>query len=231
MKLRPYQVKALNDCREAYSQGARAILLNSPTGSGKTAIMATAADGVSRKGNTCGIIMHRQELVLQTSITLAKQKIYHGMVAPDSVMREAVKAQVQEFGRSYFNNDAPTKVCSVQTLVRREYDPFGFLFIDEAHHAAAGQWQRTLEKHVKAWVMGVTATPERLDGKGLGRDFGGAFDVMVDGPTAAWLMDEGWLTTAEVWGAPHQLDFSDVKTTRSGDFDDASSAALVNKPT
>lgn len=231
MTLRHYQTKALNNCRDAYGQGARSVLLVMPTGAGKTMVMATAADGVSRRGKTSGIIMHRQELIMQTSLTLARMKIYHSLVAPDSITREAIKAQMQELGASYFHREAPVNVCSIQTLVRREDVRFGFLFWDECHHCAAGSYAKVEDRHKGAHQLGVTATPERLDGKGLGREHGGPFDVMVEGPAASWLMAEGYLTRAEVWGASHQLDFSEVATTRSGDFREDEAAALVDKPT
>lgn len=228
MKLRQYQTDLLNRCREAYGQGHRAVLMQAETGLGKTAMMAAAANGVTQKGNTAGIVMHRQELILQTGLTLAKQKIYHGMIAPDDVMREAIKSQMQEFGRSYFNNEAPIKVCSVQTMVRREYDPFGFLFLDEAHRSVGPTFMRAIQQNNNPWILGVTATPERLDGKGLGREHGGIYDALVEGPPMQWAIDEGYLCHPEVWGPPHQLDFSDIDTeTRAGQ---EVMAGMVDKP-
>jgi superfamily II DNA or RNA helicase len=230
MKLRPYQIDLLDRCRAEYGKGRRAVLMTMATGGGKSACMASAANGVARKGNSCGIIAHRQELILQMSLTLARQEIFHGMIAPDGVVREAIKTQLHECGRSFYNSESPIKVCSVQTLVRREHEPFKFLFIDEAHHATAGSWAKVIEKNNNPFILGVTATPERLDGKGLGASSGGCFDVMVEGPDAATLMADGFLTTADVYGSPHQLDFSEVHTRKDGDFDLAEAANVVNKP-
>lgn len=208
----------------------RLFLLGDFTVTHNTAIMAHAADGVSRKGRNAAIIAHRQELILQTSMTLAKQGIWHGIVAPDGVVRESVKAQLTEIGRSFFNSDAPVQCASVQTLVRRNRDPFKFLFIDEAHHCGAGSWLKVIETNSGAHILGVTATPTRLDGKALGRAYGGVFDVMVEGPEAADLMADGYLTTAEVWGPEHQLDFSEVRDfeTKAGL---AQLAGIIDKPT
>lgn len=231
MKLRPYQDKLITDVRQAYADGAKTVLMQLPTGGGKTAIMAHAADGVSKKGNPSVIIAHRQELILQTSMTLAKQQIWHSVIAPDSVVREAVKAQIAEIGQSFFNTAAPVSCASVQTLVRRNMAelPFKFIFTDECHHASAGSWRKVYDAYPKAWGLGVTATPERLDGKPLGRAAGGIYDVMVEGPPASDLMAQGYLTYADVWGPEHQLDFSDVKT-QAGDYDKNTVAGIVDKP-
>jgi DNA repair protein RadD len=235
MQLRPYQQKAINDTRTAYGQGAKAVLLEMATGAGKTAVMAHAADGVSRKGRRSAIIAHRQELILQTSMTLAKQGIYHGMIAPDSVVRETIKAQISELGRSFFNNDAPVNCSSVQTMIRREYQPFQFLFFDEAHHVTEGNtWGKVMQTNAGAHALGVTATAERLDGKGLGRGKGGYFDTIVYGPDTPELMMDGYLTTAEVWGPQQQIDFSEIQQDaaehRRKDFNLDIAAAVVDKP-
>lgn len=230
MSLRDYQTRAVADIRQAYGDGANGVLLQLGTGGGKTKIMSHCADGVSKKGNQSAIIAHRQELILQTSMTLAKDGIYHGVIAPDSVIREAIKSQVSELGRSFFNTAAPVSCASIQTLGRRnlaEY-PFKFLFLDEAHHSVAGTWARLIAHYEKAWKLGVTATPERLDGKGLGRMAGGFYDVMVEGPPVADLMAMGWLTRAEVWGTEQQFDFSHIDTeSRAGQ---EQMASAIDKP-
>jgi superfamily II DNA or RNA helicase len=108
-------------------------------------------------------------------------------------------------------------VASVQTLARRLHKlPTGFfqlLVIDEAHHTNAGQWVTVLQHFHQAHVLGVTATPVRGDGRGLGE----WYQAMVQGPSGAWLTDNGYLASARVL-APPGFDASGLRK-RMGDFD------------
>lgn len=100
------------------------------------------------------VLVHRRELLRQASDKLTAAGIRHGVIAPRSS-----------------TTDDPVQVASVQTLARR-LDQIRnapqFIIIDEAHHAVAGQWRAILEALQEAWLLGVTATPIRLDGAGLG---------------------------------------------------------------
>ena len=199
MQLRDYQSKFVKDIATAFAEGARFPIGVAPTGAGKTAVMAHIAKGAAAKGNTCSVIAHRQELITQTSLALARGGVWHHVIGPESVRRECVRLQVEELGRSFYNSEAPSSVASVQTLARRlgtsdAPDPFDLLFLDEGHHAVAGQWARVLDAMPKAKGLGMSATPERLDGKGLGKSAGGPYDAMVQGPTVESLIIGGWLT-------------------------------------
>jgi superfamily II DNA or RNA helicase len=112
---------------------------------------------------------------------------------------------------------AAVQVASVQTLARRLHklprDFFQLVIIDEAHHSNAGTWARTLEHFHQAHLLGVTATPIRLDGRGLGEHY----QAMVEGPSAAWLTDNGYLAPARVL-APPGFDTTGLRK-RMGDFD------------
>lgn len=251
MLLRDYQKAWLSNLREHYTQGSRAPLGQLPTGAGKTVCMGYAADGVTKKGNHCGITVHRQELVMQTSMTLAGLGLYHNIIAPSEVVRACIKQQELELGRIYFNSSAPTHVASIQTLARRQQKPpLGFLMIDEAHHAVAGQWRAVLDAYPTAYLLGVTATPERLDGKGLGKEAGGVFTSLVTGPTTAELMEAGHLSPYRIFAPAGSLAASDIKgeaaavrrdglgmidfsgvKQRMGDYDRKGAEELVDKPT
>ena len=232
MKLREYQKKLVGDIASAYQQGAKSPLAVAPTGAGKTAIMAHIAKGAAAKGNSCGIIAHRQELITQTSLALARAGVWHSIVAPDSVVRECFKLHIEALGRSYYNTEAPSRVASVQTLSRRiksgSFDLFRFLFIDEGHHAVAGQWQQVREAMPDAWILGVTATPERLDGKGLGIEAGGPYDRMVMGPKGEELIGLGFLSRPRIYSPPTEIDVSSFRT-QGGDYRQSDAAAAVDK--
>src|SRR5262249_54136332 len=150
MILRPYQDKGIADIRALFRQGRKKICYAAPTGSGKTILFVHLAHRIVEKGQRVGIIVHRQELIEQTCNALNAEGLDHGVIA----------AGYPE------NSDASVLVCMVQTLVNRleRLNGIQVLIIDEAHHVMAATWLAILEALPKAWVLGVTATPERLDG-------------------------------------------------------------------
>lgn len=230
--LRDYQQKAINDVRNAYGNGAHAPLLTAPTGAGKTVILSEICRGLNIKKKHAVILVHRQELVVQTSKALAKFEVPHSICAPQPVIKNAVKIQQAEFGRSYYLYDAGIVIASVQTFVRRMSDypkPFDFILIDEAHHGVAGTWARIIQSYPNAKILGVTATPERLDGRGLGVHCGGLFDALVLGPSVQSLIERGFLTRPRVFAPPMQLELDGLKTI-AGDYDRKEMAVRLNKP-
>lgn len=207
--LRNYQEEGVTKLREQFARGARRVLFVLPTGGGKTVVFTHIAERAASKGNRICVIVHRQELVDQASRSLAAIGVKHGIIAAGYKMDS--------------NHDVV--VASVQTLVRRLRllgpDYFQLLIVDEAHHAVAGTWSKVIDYFEKAKVLGVTATPERLDGRGLGE----YFDAMVEGPAAAALTEDGYLAPARVYAPPTELDLSSLHT-RMGDYamDEASEA-------
>ena len=184
-----------------YMQGRRSILYVLPTGGGKTVIFTHIAEQAAKRGNRICILVHRQELLDQTSRSLDAIGVRHGLIGAGYSMDLSVGVQV----------------ASVQTLVRRLHlvppDFFQLLIVDEAHHAVAGSWATVLSHYSNAKILGVTATPERLDGRGL-RDH---FESMILGPDAAWLRDNGYLAPSRIYAPPNRLDMSSVAK-RAGDY-------------
>lgn len=197
--LRPYQERAVSDVRESFRAGHRRTLLVLPTGAGKTVCFSYIAAGVARSQKRVLIIAHRRELLKQISKALKAFNITHAVMSGGSrgIPRNAVV------------------VASVFTLAGRlKHFPAPDLIIgDEAHHFTPDStWGKVVNAFPKARVLGVTATPERADGKGLGL----MFDNMVVGPTVAELTEAGFLSAAEVY-APAAPDLSGIKT-RAGDY-------------
>jgi DNA repair protein RadD len=219
--LRPYQQRGLDELRHAFRTGFRAPLYVGPTGSGKTVLFAHVARGIIDRGRKVWILVHRQELVTQTSRALDSLGIrlgeLHNLIIPGKTP-----------GRE------PVQICSVQTLTRRiEQGAVGdvdLIVIDEAHHATAGQWKRVLTARPHAKILGVTATPARTDGHGLGVDAGGVFDALVEGPSVADLIADGYLCRPVVYAPPSQLDLTGVRT-RGGDYAQAELAKRMDRPT
>jgi DNA repair protein RadD len=212
MKLRSYQQQAIDDTRAAIRNGARAPLLVLATGGGKTVIFSAIASAAVAKGNRVLILVHRRELIHQASSKLKWVGLYHGIIAA------GIPA-----------TDAPVQIASVQTLARRlgliDWRP-GLIIIDEAHHGTAGQWSRILDYWHDTYRLGVTATPCRLDGRGLGS----VFDAMVLGPSVADLTSTGFLSPARIYAPPLIADLGSVRT-RAGDYANDQAAAAMDRPT
>jgi superfamily II DNA or RNA helicase len=208
--LRDYQLDLVDGVRGSYRSGKRSPLVVSPTGSGKTVLFAYIAQGTSAKGNSVVILVHRQELVDQTCRTLRAFGVDHGVIAA---------------GRTP-DRSLPVQVASVQTYVRR-LDSFrpALIIADEAHHATAGSWRKVISHHSQARVLGVTATPQRLDGRGL-KD---VFDDLIRGPEVADLIEGGHLAPPVYFAPPIVADLSHIGT-RGGDFAQEELAEEMDKP-
>ena len=201
IQLRPYQLTAVEQIREAYRENHRAVLFVLPTGGGKTVVFSHIAEQSATRGNRICVLVHRAELLRQASASLARLGVRHGLIAANRSM----------------DLSAPVQVASVQTLARRLHKLpaglFQLLVVDEAHHSNAGTWAKVLQHFASARVLGVTATPCRTDGRGLGE----WYSAMVMGPTPAELTAGGHLAPARVL-APPGLSMVGLRK-RMGDFD------------
>ena len=213
-----FQESALGEISAAWRNGRRAPALVMPTGSGKTTTFCEAANRAANRGKNTLILVHRRELLKQTSRTLDGFGIDHGMIAS---------------GMSFFR-EKPVQVASVQTLAKRLDKLRGWtphlIVVDECHHAISGNtWGAALAHFSGTRVLGVTATPQRLDGKGLGAGQGGFFDALIIGPSVAELTERGYLSPAVVYAPKKRIDLSGVKT-RMGDYAVGALAEAVDKP-
>lgn len=216
-QLYPYQNNIVTGIRQAYTNKYNAPLVVSPTGSGKTVIYTHVSQGAVTKDNRVLILTHRYELLKQTSAALMENQVFHGLINP----------KFKE------NQLAPIQVGTVQTVLNRLGGinrNFKLIVIDEAHHAVADSWREVIGSMPDAKLLGVTATPVRTDGRGLGRASGGLFDVMVHGPQIGQLINDGYLKKYRVYGPRNTLDLSGIKKVR-GEFHEAELEARLNKRT
>lgn len=359
--LRDYQKNFIKDIHSQFCAGYKAVCGQSPTGSGKTVIFSYIANGAISQGSKVVILVHRQELILQTSLALAKFQIPNAIIAPASVIKSSAQIQYRELGRNYIDLNSPCVVASVQTLGRRldeftnyfdfiitdecfvgdtliktkngykkikniksgdfvytfnekecffEYKPVekrlkkplnenlirinniictenhlfftknnwkkakdltisdfllneyfnfvkiksitnvkknnedsvydltvadnhnyfvnGFL-VHNCHHAVAGQWRNVTDRNPNAFLLGLTATPERLDGKGLGIESGGVYEKLVLGPSVKSLIERGYLSQPRVFAPPINFDDSALRTI-AGDYDVKQMSEMLDQP-
>lgn len=231
-RLRPYQASIKAAVFEQWASGKRNVLVKSPTGSGKTVIFSDVVRTVDRPA---AVVAHRSELISQTSLSLAREGVRHRIIGPDSLRRNCVTLHMAELGRSFYDPGARVGACGVDTLVNRDtaLDPWfaqvGLWVMDEAHHVLTGnKWGKAVEMFPNAYGLGVTATPARADGKGLGAEADGVFEAMVHGPEMRDLIDAGYLTDYRVFAPPSDVDYSEVTVTASGDLSPAKLRAAVH---
>lgn len=211
MKLRPYQQDIIDQARDLIRSGEKRILLQSPTGSGKTALTANMLGTAASRDIASWFVVHRRELVKQSCRTFRSAGIAHGVVAAGFPMGTRNLVQV----------------CSVQTLAGRHtyLRPPRMIVWDEAHHIAAGSWSKIFAAYPDAVHIGLSATPQRLDSTGLSA----YFNRMIEGPTVTWLIENKYLAPYRMF-APSTVDMTNVKT-RMGDFVKSETEAAMDKPT
>ena len=200
MILRPYQEIDIARIRAAYANGAQRVLYAGATGSGKTILFAHVVAGAASRGKRVTILGHRDEIVRQIDDALTELGVAHGIIA-------AGYPSLPEL---------PVQIASVATLARRLHHldpPPDLLVPDEAHHCAARTWGRIIDAVPQAKILGVTATPQRLDGKGLAD----IFDTLIIGPSVESLIEQGYLSSFTTYAPAQRVDLSKVHT-RAGDY-------------
>jgi DNA repair protein RadD len=184
--LRDYQKDAIADIYGAIRAGYRRILLQLCTGGGKTTIFSQVVkDFVNRRPSTDRVLVvaHRVELIDQMHHRLL------GMGVANWCQRKA----------SDQDPDQQVHSLSVQTFASRRYqrpENVKLIVIDEAHHLqGSNTYGKLLEHYPDAFVLGVTATPIRLDKRGF-RD---VFDTLIQGPPMADLIEQGFLSEYKIF--------------------------------
>ena len=198
MQLRDYQVEAITNVKKSFLNDAKSVLLTLPTGAGKTVIFSQITKLAKSKGSNVLILVHRKELIDQAGDKLTKANVKYGIIAAG---HKPIDSNVQ--------------VASVQTLINRLNNVWipSIIIIDEAHHAVASSWQKVFNHYKDTLKLGVTATPMRMTGAGLGE----VFDDLIIGSTIPELVELGHLAKHEVYAPPNKLNLDKIRTIR-GDF-------------
>lgn len=195
--LRDYQTEAIEQLRDGFRSGHRAEILVLPTGAGKTTVASAFIHSAVEKGSRVLFLAHRKELVEQ-----AKDRLHSFGIRPGVIMAGWKQRQ-----------NMSVNVASIQTLLRRELPPAQVVVVDECHHSISKSFKTLLDQYAAqgAAIIGLTATPYRLDGKGLGD----IYSNIVAPISLADLTERGFLVPARYVGS--KMDMSGVDLT-GGDY-------------
>lgn len=205
--LRPHQNELVTKTRYALSLH-KSVLLYAAPGAGKTVMAAYMARGVQDKGKRAIFACHRDAILNQTAKTFDQFGIDYGYIAA-----------------GYPESDKSVYVASIDTL-RKRVTETDILVVDEAHGAGARTWDETIQRYRDsgAYIIGLSGSPCRLDGKPLRS----AFECMVMGPQPRWLIDNGYLSEYRAYAAK-RYDLSGLHT-RDGDYVQAELDERFNRP-
>jgi superfamily II DNA or RNA helicase len=201
----------VDDIRARLREGSRRILLVAPTGAGKGTLATYIIQSAGSRGKRVLFLVNRRELVKDLSRRLDRLGLDHGVIMGNHPRR-----------KPWLN----VHVASIDTLHRREHlPPADLMFVDEAHFSLSPIWLKVLARYPGVPLIGMTATPIRLDGRGLGH----VFQSLVECPTLAELTGMGYLVPTRVF-APPSPDVAGVHTT-AGDYNQKELSAAVDLPT
>jgi superfamily II DNA or RNA helicase len=225
IKLRDYQQEAVNKIYDSWNQGNRNVSLVMCTGLGKSVCMSSIALNFDNQHKPVAVVAHRNELVSQMSCHLARVGLYHRIIAPRAVVGQISRKHKIEFGKSFINPSALSAVVGVDTLMARAdslknwAQQIALWEVDEQHHITRGnKWGKAVEMFVNARGLGVTATPNRADGQGLGRWVDGVMDDMVLGPSMRWAIENNFLADYEIVCPKSDLNVEDSPLSANGDW-------------
>ena len=210
IQLRDYQASLTSSIFDSLSHHQR-VIAQLPTGGGKTICFSYIANEFVQMGARVLVLAHRQELLTQAA---GKLTALTGM--PVGMVKAGVKPDYQ----------SQIQVASVQSLVRRldKLPAPDLIIVDEAHHATAKTYTKILDAYPKTFVLGVTATPTRCDGKG----FDHLFNELICGPSVAELMKQGYLSPYRLFADANPMSTRGVRK-QGGDYS-VSDLARENDP-
>ncbi len=207
MKLRPYQENAIKNVRDSFVKGNKRTILQLATASGKTFLASTIIKNAVDKGNKVVVFVPRRELAYQFHSTLHRSGVVSGMIMAGEA-RSKSKVQVASFDT--FESWAINK----GKMIAPEAD---LIIVDEAHVYLDKQ-KRIIESiYPNSYVVGLTATPARKSGTGLGS----FYKDMILGVSIKELTEQGYLSPVRYYAQPKQLDLSSAKINTHGDYNES----------
>jgi len=197
MTLRSYQSLALDEIKKCFAQGIKKVLLQMPTGSGKTLCFCEMLKGVKEKNKKAIMVVHGRKLIDQASKRLDREGVDHGVVMANHWRR-----------RPHEN----IQICSIDTLVVRKVIPDAdMVIIDECHQATSNGYTWLMQQYDDKFILGVTATPY------CQKSLRHIADVIINPISLQKLIDQNYLVPP-VYFSPSIPDLTGVRTIK-GDYD------------
>ena len=215
MALRQYQKDTLNNIIRSQKKGNKNILLQAATGSGKTVMASAFVKHSINQNKNVLFLAHRRELITQCSNKLTEEGVKHGIIMAGE-------------SAQFWHN---TQVASIDTLRSRSITnqkealpKADLVIIDEAHRCLSNTYLKIIEMYSNSNVLGLTATPIRSDGRGLGN----IFSDMIQAPSIKELINQGHLVGCEYY-APTIPDLNGIQTSM-GDYNSVQLADRMDHP-
>lgn len=222
MPLYEHQEDLENRIYGRFDEGHKHVMGVLSTGGGKTELIASS---VKKERDLSAAIAHRQELLMQIAGALARNGVFHRIIAPEPVVRFISMAQTEKYGRSFVDGNAPAAVVSVDTVnarkdkLERWFKQVKLVQGDEGHHwLMLNKWGRAYCEFINARGILWTATPRRSDRKSLKAGDGGICTAMEKGPPMRELMARGYLSNYVVFGPPPSYNREQLTVGSDGDF-------------
>lgn len=215
MELRPYQREVIANYDRAVAAGSKRNLIVAPTGSGKTVIFTDIIKSAADRLQHVLVLAHRREIITQTSQKLFAHGIRHGIIQAGFDPRPLERVQVASISTLW--------VRAVRSAAM-QLPAADLLIIDECHHAPARTYQKIIAAYPEATLLGLTATPCRGDGRGLG----GIFETLIEAPQIAELIKQEHLVKTRIY-APVDPNLAGVET-RQGDYVESQLADRMDRP-
>lgn len=267
IKLFPHQIATVDAAEHAWNNGAKNVLTVLPTGAGKTLVKAEIAKRSQLAGEISITFAHRDVLLGQISDAMCLMGIRHRFIASKPTVRDITNENLLKYGDSFYDESSTVIIASVDAFMAKmkkdllkHLAPLVKLWqLDESHHLLSdNKWGRCVNQLVNARGLGVTATPLRADGKGLGRgnvtdmtdpepiindegiqvgmtdseeirDNHGLFDEMFVGSSFEELIKVGRLSPYKVYTPPIKIDLAGMNVTASGDYNQRELAKRTDK--
>lgn len=210
--LRDYQQDNKQKIYDAWSR-CQSVMLQMPTGTGKTRLFVSIIKDIFHYGRDNKVslrilvLVHRTELIDQIDEELGyRYNLAHGIIQSGEKERKKY----------------PIQLASVQTLSRRLSNwadkEFDYIIVDEAHHVKADSYQKIIKAFPHAKLLGVTATPVRLNGHG----FTDTFEELIVSPSVKDFINEGYLSRYEYYSVARssfiQKQIDGIKKFSQGDY-------------
>lgn len=214
--MRDYQAKAVRDLRASLAVGTRSVLLQLATGAGKTRIAAEICRMAEAKRSKVLFLAPRRELIAQAAQAFSRQGLWPGVIMAGELPARSRDLQVASFDTLHARAIRSDRMAMPEAQL---------VIVDEAHLSLADTRREIIEHYADACIIGLTATPARGDGRGLGA----IYEDLILGPSIRHLTEAGHLVPLRYF-APTEPDLAALRLNRDGDYAETGLAKRMDTP-